>query len=346
MYEKPLSLDQAAAKALQADSECEGYEPEAIIAQLKAALQMKQSIEKVAYILDGCSGDILATVLKSPILLVNETPISTIAPTTVSCDIPITVLEWTVELGRADLVLLLLDRGVDPNFTFHETYGPALRWAAREWRIQLVDILAPKTSRILALRMLCLAVEQRDIPTVTSLVSHGVPCDFDAADHLLPPLLTSRYDWYHGDSDRWAPKLKFNLSPIARATRHGDIAMVRLLLSHGADPNTVYHSMHSRVPKWHATWQEATGPEGSSRNRGFLCGRVVQLAMQLGHRDVVDALLEGGADIRLPSSEWPVLRDFSPIKPKHFCPMVPRSMYLQVTAGLEEAASKARKAHG
>jgi serum/glucocorticoid-regulated kinase 2 len=331
MQQVPLSPDQAAAKALQADSEREGCDTEAVMARLKAALQTKQSSEKVADILDSCVSGVLETVLKSPILLVNNTPIGAIAPEILTCDVPITALEWMVELGRADLVLLLLDRGADPNCTFDETYGPALTRAARERRTQLVNILAPKTSRILALRTLCLAVEQRDIPTITSLLSGGVPCNFDAADHLLPPPLTSRYDWYHGEDFQRAPEPTFNLSPIARATRHGDVAMVRLLLSHGADPNTAYHSMLSLKPDWHATWQEAT-ERNDSWNRGFSCGWVVQLAMQLGYRDVVDALLEGGAKIGLLNPEWPV--------PNHCCPMVPRSIYLHVMAGLEGSCQR------
>ncbi|EGY16223.1 ribosomal protein S6 kinase alpha-2 [Verticillium dahliae VdLs.17] len=323
-----LSPDQAAANALQADPGREGGEPEAIMARLKAALQTKQSTEKVAHILDGCASDVLATVLMSPILLVNMTPIDTIAPMTLSCEVPITALEWTVELGRADLVLLLLGWGADSNFTFDERYGPALTRAARERRTQLVDILAPKTSRILALRTLCLAVEQRDIPTVTCLLSHGVPCDFDAADHPLPSPRTSHHETGFCGTEPsmiWG----FYLPPVIRAARHGDAAMVRLLLSHGADPNTAYHSMTWLAPEWHDSWQEAAEARGSW-NAGFVCGRVVQLAMQLEHRDVVDALLEGGADIGLPHSEWP--------GPAHFCSTVPRSVYLRVTAGLEEAA--------
>nr|XP_036575104.1 uncharacterized protein CTRU02_14923 [Colletotrichum truncatum]KAF6781625.1 hypothetical protein CTRU02_14923 [Colletotrichum truncatum] len=88
--------------------------------QLKAALQTKQSKKKVAHILDGHTGDVIVIALNSPILLVNNTPISSIAPMFLSCDIPIKALEWTVVLGRADLVLLL-DRGAGSNCTFDET---------------------------------------------------------------------------------------------------------------------------------------------------------------------------------------------------------------------------------
>ncbi|KAH7375525.1 ribosomal protein S6 kinase alpha-2 [Plectosphaerella cucumerina] len=324
----PLGPDQTAVKALEADSERQGDEPEAVMARLKAALQTKQSTEKVASILDGCASDLLATVLMSPILLVNISPIDTIAPTKLPCEVPITALEWTVELGRADLVLLLLDHGADPNHTFDERYGPALTRAARERRTQLVEILAPKTSRIFALWTLCLAVEQRDIPTVACLLSSGVPCDFDAADHPMPTRRKSHYDTGFCDTEP-SRVWDFVLPPVVRATRHGDAAMVRLLLSHGADPNTAYHSMIWLKPEWDASWQEAAAYRYSG-NVDFVCGRVAQLAMQLGHRDVVEALLQGGADIWLPHSEWS--------GPAHFCPMVPRSIYLQVTAGLEEAA--------
>ncbi|KAL2201646.1 ribosomal protein S6 kinase alpha-2 [Sarocladium strictum] len=325
LEEAHLGPNQTAARALQADSEREGYDTEAVMARLKAALQNKQSTEKVAYILDGCTSQVLASVLKSPILVVNETPVDTIAHVTLECDIPINALEWTVELGRVDLVLLLLNRGADPNWTFDERYGPALTRAARERRTELVDILAPMTSRVLAIRTLCLAVEQRDTLSAGSLLSHGVPSEFDEADHLLGCPRTSHFDWYHGEDHSWAPKPTFNLGPLVRATRHGDVAMVQLLLTYGASPNTAYHDLINLVPETHATWQDAI-MGNFMWNCGFVCGRVVQLAMQLGHQDVVDALLEGGADVWLPHPEWPV--------PRHFCPLVPRSIYLQVTGEL------------
>ncbi|KAF6804938.1 hypothetical protein CSOJ01_09841 [Colletotrichum sojae] len=173
--EVPLSPVQEATKALQADSEREGSEPVAVMARLKAALQTKQSTDKVAHILDGCDSATLATVLKSPILLVNDTHIGAITPEFLTCNIPITALEWTAELGRADLVLLLIDRGADPNRTFDERCGPALIRAGRERRTEIMDILGPKTSRFVALRTLCQAIEQRDIPTIKSLLQTASP---------------------------------------------------------------------------------------------------------------------------------------------------------------------------
>ncbi|KAF6842725.1 hypothetical protein CMUS01_02786 [Colletotrichum musicola] len=302
--EVPLSTVQEATKALQPDSEREGYETEAVMARLKAALQTKQNTDRVAHILDGCDSTTLATVLKSPILLVNDTHIGAIAPEILTCNIPITALEWTVEIGRADLVLLLLDRGADPNCTFDERYGPALIRAGRERSTEIVEILGPKTSRFVALRTLCQAVEQRDIPTIKSLLSNGVPCDFDPADSFLPPPRTSRYDWYHGEDCDWsqnfegAPEPTYHLPPIVRAARHGDAAVVRFLLNHGADPNAAYHSLTCLKLEWHATWQEEVELKSSwNIGFGFSCGRVAQLAMQLGHQDVVDALLEGGANM-------------------------------------------------
>ncbi|KAH6677893.1 ribosomal protein S6 kinase alpha-2 [Plectosphaerella plurivora] len=236
LYDR-LGKIQAAANNLRADSELQGGEPETVMARLKAALQTEQiTEEKVAHVLDGCaSDDVLTTVLASPILLVNITPINTITPPKLKCEVPITALEWAVELGREDLVLLLLDRGADANHTFDERYSPALTRAARERRTQLVDILVPKTSRTFAIRTLCLAVEQRDIPTVTCLLSHGVPCDFEAADHPLAPPKDSciNFNYCCGYGDMYPTILEwhFAVPPIVRAVRHDDVAMWDALMS-------------------------------------------------------------------------------------------------------------------
>jgi serum/glucocorticoid-regulated kinase 2 len=57
--------------------------------------------------------------------------------------------------------------------------------------------------------------------------------------------------------------------------------------------------------------------------------------MELRHVEVVHLLLDGGADISLPLPVWPVLG--------HSCPLVPRSVYVRVTAGLEELAAARRE---
>jgi serum/glucocorticoid-regulated kinase 2 len=103
--------------------------------------------------------------------------------------------------------------------------------------------------------------------------------------------------------------------------------MVRLLLANGADPNIGYHVYHN---------QEYDGLNLVIPIH-FHCGWVVQVAMELRHLEIVQLLLDSGADVDLPQPVWPVRY--------HTCPLVPRSVYLRVTAGLE-AAVAARKRHG
>lgn len=69
------------------------------------------------------------------------------------------------------------------------------------------------------------------------------------------------------------------------------------------------------------------------------CGRVIQLAMELGQSEMVDFLLDSGADIGLRQHVWRF----------HECSAVPREKHLRVTAGLRAAAaavarSRAKKA--
>jgi serum/glucocorticoid-regulated kinase 2 len=57
-------------------------------------------------------------------------------------------------------------------------------------------------------------------------------------------------------------------NPVIR----GDADMMNLLLAHGADPNVGYHD-----PSFDLL---------DSRPLHVKCGRVIQLAMELGHRDL------------------------------------------------------------
>jgi len=63
------------------------------------------------------------------------------------------------------------------------------------------------------------------------------------------------------------------------------------------------------------------------------CGRVVQLAMYMRNHDMVRLLLESGAEVYFRRVNYPVERD-------HVCPSLGRKIYLRITAGLREAASK------
>ncbi|KFY25222.1 hypothetical protein V491_01860 [Pseudogymnoascus sp. VKM F-3775] len=232
--------------------------------------------------------------------------------------IPITPLEWAVEHDNINLVNLFLDKGADANFTAYETEGPALIKAVRRRNRKLVEILARRTNRVSMTRALCLAVDQQDITIVNALLVNGACCNFEERDRPPPP------------DPRWnectlgmAPPLQAEhfIPPIVRAARLGNVGLVRLLLEKSADPNTSYHVYRHEEYKYSIQITPIN----------FFCGWVVQIAMEFGHLEIVQLLLDAGANIDLAQPVWPV-RD-------HTCPLVPRSEYLRVTAGLEAAAA-------
>lgn len=301
---------------------------EPIKERLKEALYKGWDMEAVTQIFDNCAVGV-TDLLNSSIVRVREARIAVIVPQlSEEKRVEITPLEWTVELGRIDLVRLFLDHGADPDRTYDEVDGPGLIRATRKRNLPLAEVLVSRTSRIFCVRALCLAVELKDTLIAKALLSQGVPSDFDEADRLLPSPSRPQPDAWCGYADMTPPKPHHHLSPLVRAARQGDADMVRLLLDYGADANAAYHSLDSLVPEYNSSWQEELELK-DKRGVSPRCGRVVQLAMTLGYHDVVAALLAGGADIDLPHPEWNV--------PKHTCYLAHRSLYLQITAGLEDA---------
>ncbi|KAH8163781.1 hypothetical protein CIB48_g4457 [Xylaria polymorpha] len=235
----------------------------------------------------------------------------------------LTPLEWAVEHGNTDLVNLFLGKGADASYTVEVQHGPALVKAVRKSEQRLVEILAKETDRLSSTRALSKAVALQDKAMVKTLLSAGVRCDFERADGAgIGP--SSSCDFSVGPASLG---ISDYINPLAIAARAGDIVLVRLLLAHGADANADYHDLGSWVI------EHDDGVETVSV--GFGCARPVQVAMELGHSEVVRVLLEeGGADIWAPR---PASRFIG-----HKCAVVPRNVYVQVTAELEEAAAAVR----
>ena len=111
----------------------------------------------------------------------------------------------------------------------------------------------------------------------------------------------------------------------------GNITLVRLLVAHGADVNGGYHeyvSSSSSSATTHPYYANSILSLRWVRSKSLLfCGRPVQLAMALKHMDIVDILLESGADINLQHPTW-----------YHDCPRskgkILRAVHLRVRAGL------------
>lgn len=241
----------------------------------------------------------------------------------------LTPLEWVVDNGNAELVELFLEKGVDANFSTFPREGPSLIKAVKKRNQKLIEMLLPRSNRVNSTRALCHAVEQQDIAITTTLLTNGVLPDFEESDRPRPPILT-----YGGGGCihlplNQGPRLKAEdfTPPLVRAARLGHASLVQLLLANGADVNAAYHVLD--IPDWRMPWEEPMAPIQ------FSCGRAVQLAKELGHSEVVQLLLDGGADVSLAPPVWPV--------PGHTCPLIPRSVYLSVTVGLEELAAARRE---
>ncbi|KAK8081658.1 hypothetical protein PG996_000439 [Apiospora saccharicola] len=251
--------------------------------------------------------------------------------------VPLNPLEWAVEHGRVDLFHLFLEAGADANRTADATRGSALMKAVRVENLPMVQVLAPLTGRISCTRALGLAVDQQSPAVVEALL--------EARSPPPPPPHEGRPP---SDSDyisRWPAECSLGstdpavptdfTSPLVRAVRFGHAGLVRALLAHGADPDVGYHRPHITIPNGY--YDAGEKPEGHPPYPQTECGRPAQLAMELhGHGEVLQLLLDAGADVALPR---PVAHSPDSL-PMHTCKLALRSVYLEVTAALEAAVAQ------
>ncbi|KAH9211031.1 protein kinase, partial [Leptodontidium sp. 2 PMI_412] len=222
-----------------------------------------------------------------------------------------TPLEWATEHENLELVKLFLDNGADANLTFG-VRGPALIKAVEKGNQELVNVLVEKTDRIPSTKALSLAASRQDAAIVKILLANGVNCDFKDSDRPPPPHpLDGCYFRDISEPEEFIP-------PLVRAVYVRNTDLVQLLLASGADPNVGYHDLNHPL--------QYDGPT----EIGMACGRVVQLAMELGKQEIVQQLLDSGADVELPQPVWRF----------HECRPVPRIVYLRVTAGLRRRAAR------
>ncbi|PTB37278.1 hypothetical protein M441DRAFT_83185 [Trichoderma asperellum CBS 433.97] len=229
-----------------------------------------------------------------------------------------TPLEYVTELGDVPIVELFLATGADANTSTKSSYtlgGRPLLSAVQQGNHELVKILVQKTDRIPCTRALGHAITKRDISIINILLANGVKCDFKDSDRPLDPKCRDHggyrelftFNMTYGDKSEPAEYTP----PLIRAIVLGDEDLVRLLLAHGADVNIGFHDLNSSMLP--SNWPI-----------NINCGRPIQLAMELEHYNMVQLLLDKGADINLAQ----------PILQHHDCKMIPRMVYHQIISRL------------
>jgi serum/glucocorticoid-regulated kinase 2 len=148
-------------------------------------------------------------------------------------------------------------------------------------------------------------VSKRDIPIVNILLMNGVKCDFEDLDRLAGPgPCVFDWDWSLNATMADVSEPDEYIPPLVRAILLGDVQLVQLLLAHGADANFGYHDLYNSLP----------GISDVDEDFHMRCGRPIQLAIDLGHHNVVQLLFHYGADIDIAQPVWR----------HHHCEMIPR----------------------
>lgn len=166
--------------------------------------------------------------------------------------------------------------------------------------------------RVNGTKALSLAVEQRDKAMVRMLLDGGVNCDFQDSDRPSPPARQEDCQFLDGPYHDITEPEDF-IPPLVRSVKLGDLDLVKMLLAAGADANVGFHDINFRFESLH---------------RPMNCGRVLELAMALGHEEIVQLLLASEAYVDLPAPVWQ----------HHDCTPVQRPEYLKITASLRQRA--------
>ncbi|KAH7120728.1 hypothetical protein EDB81DRAFT_233421 [Dactylonectria macrodidyma] len=224
-------------------------------------------------------------------------------------------LQHVTEQEDVDLVKLFLDIGADANLDISDVSSRwPLRTAVAKGNHELVKILVSRTERAPCTRALSLAVRRGDTAIVEIMLANGVQCDFKESDRPKPFVSGDSFGGCTftaepNESDECVP-------PLVAAVISRKIELAQLLLAHGADANVGYHGVG------------LVSFDDLNTQITVQCGRAIQLAMDLACHDMVQLLLDTGADINLAQPDW-----------IHQCDMIPRTSYHKITAGLRAAVA-------
>lgn len=219
-----------------------------------------------------------------------------------------------------DLAILnLLDHGLDLNTPLSIKYllRTPLQYAVMRNKFDLVLAFLSRSTqpldRAATTQALALAVEQQNVPITAILLTNSASCNFRDSD---PPGYKKSH--FQGEGQFSDDGLDFT-APLVRAVQYGNLEIARFLAAQGADVNAEYHNLKP----------------GNDQRISFTCGRVVQLAMELGPLEMACLLVQSGADVH--AAQTTVYR-------YQECRFVERAVYQRVVAGLrgleEEATSR------
>lgn len=206
-----------------------------------------------------------------------------------------TPLGWAVFHEDLDLAKKFLDKGADTDFTLSTGQRLAIERrvlfdAVETNQVEMVDFLVKQTTnRVACTKALSLAVERAlsshdptsaEIKVVKTLLKNGVNCNFEEDDIRSPPpipqprgpgVIACSYPM------KISPKQNGEfIPPIVHAVQARNLRLVQILLSYGADVNTSYRQLRDTKSK-------------------LCCGRILDLAKDLGHQQIADFLLKCGA---------------------------------------------------
>lgn len=227
----------------------------------------------------------------------------------------VTPLYHATELEDVQLAKMFLSKGADPNI---ECMGrnPLIR-AVEKRNEELTKILILNTDRVRSTKALCQAVRLQATAIVNILLANGVKCDFEESDRPRPLIdedvsgVDNGYVCGYTDMKEDWRSIRWFIPPLIYAVKQDNGDLARLLLVNGADANIGYHGLDSETQLTR------------------VCGRPIQLAMELKYYDMVQLLLDFGADVCFAK----------PTRQSCPCAIISREEHLEVTAALMEAAA-------
>ena len=172
------------------------------------------------------------------------------------------LVTFAVRLDRPEALMLLLDLGFDPNerHDLAQSQGMPLEWCAKERRFALADILLRRGATLTPSLAVALAkgdwLRARHAEGILDHPKDGdglltVAVEHDRAD-MLQLLLDFGFDVKERRRTIGREGIEeMRGNPLDRAAGRGNIAMVEMLLAHGADPNegavTTAYNRHDRA---------------------------------------------------------------------------------------------------